>query len=620
MHLTRRQFAQFLSLGGIFSALPLRKVWAQAADGFRHGLSLFGALKYPDRFGHFDYVRADAPKGGKLRMMAIGSFDSLNPYSFKGDPAAVAATNETLLTASADEPSSEYGLIAEAVSHPEDFSSVTYRLHKQACFHDGEPIKPEDVIWSLEALKASHPSYNFYYKNVTSAEKTGEHEVTFRFSEKGNRELPQITGQLPVLPKHWWTGTDANGKPRDISATTLEIPLGSGPYKCVEVKPGDMVRLERVKDYWGEKLPVNIGQNNFDEMAYVYFKDETVALEAFRAGQYDIRVESSAKNWATAYDFPAVKEGRVILDKIPDRNSKGMQAYVFNTRRAKFTDARVRQAFNLAFDFEWANANLFYGQYQRTGSYFSNSELASSGVLSDPLEKSILEPLKDKVPAEVFTTAFANPINANTTDQRNNLRKAMQLLQAAGYSQKQVDGKAALVDAKGEPLSVEFLNYSPLFERITLPYIQNLAKLGIGAQLRTIDSAQYVERVRNFDFDIVVGTFGQSLSPGNEQRNFWGSEAADRPGSNNLIGIKDAAIDALVDRIIFAKDRTELVTATRALDRVLLWHHYVVPMWNLPYTRVAWWNRFGKPDRYPDYNTGIPTVWWFDAEKSAKTG
>ena len=622
MRLNRRQFAKLFAGMGLLPALPVglaQRAYAQEPN-WRHGLSLFGELKYGADFTHFDYVKPDAPKGGRVRLSGVGSFDNLNPYTFKGEVFGGAANNESLLSSTLDESSAEYGLIAQAVHYPEDYSSVTYRLRPEARFHDGKAIMVDDVIWSLSALKAAHPFFNAYYLNIASAEQTGDNEVTFRFSEKGNRELPQISGQLPILPKHWWTGTDADGKARDINATTLEIPLGSGPYRATEVKPGEFVRLERVKDYWGEKLPVNVGQNNFDEITYVFFKDQTVGHEAFKAGQYDYRLESSAKQWATGYDFPAAKQGDVVLEKIETKNGMGMQSFAFNLRRAKFQDARVRQAFNLAFNFEWSNENLFFGQYKRTDSYFSNSELASTGVLSDPKEKEILDGVKDQVPGEVFTAEYKNPVSGNPTEQRNNLRQAARLLQEAGFEQKPVDGKTVLVSKTGETFNVEFTLDNPLFERIVLPYTQELAKLGIVSTVRTIDSSQYQERVRNFDFDIVVGSFGQSLSPGNEQRDYWGSEAAKRPGSRNILGIENPAIDKLIDRVIFAKSREELVAACRALDRVLLWNHYVVPMWHIPYQRIAYWNRFGKPDKLPDFSVGFPTIWWFDAEKDAKIG
>lgn len=585
------------------------KVW-------RHGLSLFGPVKYPADFSHFDYVNPDAPKGGAVRLNAIGTFDSLNPFTFRGRSAGgVVLSYDTLLATSFDEPSSEYGLLAEAVSYPDDYSSVTYRLRAEARWHDGTPVSVEDVIFSLDALKRAHPFYAAYYKNVVKAEQTGEREVTFTFDQKGNRELPQITGQLRILPKHWWTATDASGHQRDITQTSLEPPLGSGPYKILDVKPGRSITLKRVADYWGKDLPVNVGQNNFAELRFEYFRDDTVALEAFKGDQYDWRTESSAKNWATAYDFPAAADGRVILEKFQTNNGDGMQAFAFNLRRPKFQDPRVREAFNYAFDFEWANKNLFYGQYARTGSFFSNSELAASD-LPDGLELEILNSVKDQVPADAFTREYKNPVSEDVRDQRNNLRAARELLQQTGWS---IKGGELVNTRTGEAMEVEFLLVSPAFERVVLPYIQNLKRLGIKASVRTVDSSQYQNRLDNFDFDIVVSSWGQSLSPGNEQRDMWGSEAADRQGSRNLVGIKNPAVDKLIDRIIFAKDRETLVAATRALDRVLLWNHYVVPQWHSPFDRTARWDRFGHPATLPDFSVGFPNIWWWDTARAAAT-
>ncbi len=582
---------------------------------WRHGLSLFGDLKYGPDFKHFDYVKPDAPKGGRVRLYALGSFDSLNPFTFKGEAAgAVGTIFDRLIKPALDEPASEYGLIAEAVAYPEDRSFVAYRLRKEARFHDGQPITPEDVIWSMENLKKAHPFYAFYYGNIERVEQTGEREVRFIFSMKGNRELPQITGQMPVLPKHWWTAAGKDGKPRDLSKPTLEVPLGSGAYRIKSFKPGERIVLERVKDYWGRDLPVNVGYDNFNEIEVIYFRDDTVALEAFKADEYDWRNENNSKNWATAYDFPAVKRGDVILEKFHLKNSQGMQAFVFNLRRKKFQDRRVREAFNLAFDFEWANRNLFYGQYTRTNSFFSNSELAARG-LPGPEELKILEKVKDKVPPEVFSKEYRNPVNAEPQQKRANLRRAYRLLQEAGWKPG-ADG--VLRNAAGEPFTVEFLLVSPAFERIVLPYVRTLKRLGIRASVRTIDSAQYERRVKNFDFDIIVASWGQSLSPGNEQRNYWGSAAADRPGSRNYAGIKDPAVDYLIERIIFAKSRKELIAATRALDRVLLWNFYVLPMWHITYERTARWNRFGKPAKIPDYSVGFPDIWWWDEEKAKR--
>jgi len=582
---------------------------------WRHGLSLFGDLKYPDGFKKFEYVNENAPQGGRARLFSVGTFDSLNPYTFKGNSTSlIGQTMDSLMTSSLDEAGSEYGLIAEAVRMPEDFSSVTFKLRAEARFHNGSPVTPEDVIWSMSELKKAHPAYNFYYKNVVSGETTGELEVTFRFSESGNRELPQIVGQLPVLSKAWWTGKNDKGETRNLSATTLEPPLGNGAYRVANVKPGRSITLQKVDDYWARDLPVNRGTNNFDEIFTIYYRDSTVALEAFKGDEYDFRVESSSKDWATAYDFPAVKKGYVVKEEITLKNSEGMQSFAFNVRREKFTDARVRQAFNFAFDFEWANENLFFDQYVRTNSYFSNSELAATGT-PDKAELAVLEPLKDKLPPEVFTTEFTNPVYGSQKDKRNNLRTAAKLLHEAGWK---VDAGGILRNSEGEAFSVEFLLVSPLFERIVLPYVQQLKLLGIQAAVRTVDDSQYTRRTQTFDFDIVVGSWRQSLSPGNEQRDFWGSASASRDGSRNLIGIENEAIDQLIDKVIFAQDREGLVAATKALDRALLWNHYVVPMWHIPYERVAYWNRFGKPEVQPDYSIGFPSIWWWDEAKAAK--
>jgi len=615
MKLSRRNLLKLAGLPPLTKIVGVQIAHAEDRE-FRHALTLFDDIKYGPDFKHFDYVNPAAPEGGRVRFSMVGSFDSLNPYTFKGETGP-GASNETLLTSSLDEPSTEYGLAAAQVWHPEDRSMVVYRLRPEARFHDGKAMTPEDVIWSMQALRDAHPFYNSYYKNIATAEQTGDHEVTFVFSQKGNRELPLITGQLPVLPKHWWTGSDALGRPRNIQETTLEVPLGSGAYKVVDVKPGASLLLRRVDDYWGKDLPVNLGQNNFDEIEYIYFRDANVIIEAFKGDQYDWRTETSSKAWATAYDFPAVKDGRVIKEEIHLKQVEGMQSWAFNLRREKFQDARVRRAFNYAFDFEWSNTNLFYGQYTRSRSYFNNSEMEAKG-LPLPEELAILEPLRDQIPTEVFTAEYANPVNANAKERRKNLREAAKLLDEAGWKVTQDGGKSVLKNAKGEALAVEFLLDSPLFERIALPYQQQLELLGIGVTIKTIDSAQYERRTQTFDYDIVVGSWGQSLSPGNEQRDFWGSAAADKNGSRNLVGIKSPAIDKLIDTIIFATDRKSLVTACKALDRVLIWSQFVVPMWFIPFERTARWDRFGKPDKLPDYSTGFPSIWWWDAERAAK--
>jgi microcin C transport system substrate-binding protein len=606
------RFLLALVLVGL-AAVPVR---AEDAAEHRHSISLIGTPKYPADFKHFDYVNPDAPKGGTIRMADIGSFDSLNPILYKGEAAAgLGLIYETLMTDSLEEPSTSYGLVAEWASYPPDFSSVTFKLRDEAHWNDGTPITPDDVVYSLDINKKANPRLALYYKNVSKAEVTGPNEVTFTFDVKGNRELPMIMGQLTILPKHYWTGKDANGKQRDPLKTTLEPPLGSGPYRIKEVSPARSITYERVPDYWGKDLPVNRGQWNFDEIRFDYYRDETVAFESFKAGALDYHQETSAKNWATAYDFAAVRNGWVIRQEVPIKSAQSMQCFVFNLRRPQFQDRRVRQAFNLAFDFEWANKNLFFGQYQRVGSYFEGTELAAPKALPQGRELEILNEVKNEVPPEVFTKVHENPVNNSPDEFRDHLRKAMQLLKDAGYEVK--DG--VLTNTKtGEPLTAEFLLVSPLFERIVQPYMRNLERLGIKTRLRMVDSAQYTRRLDGFDYDIVVGNFAQSNSPGNEQRDFWGSDAAGRNGSRNLIGIKDPAIDKLVDKVIFAKDRQELVAATRALDRVLLWNDLVVPQWFAPKVRIAYWNRYGQPKTLPDLTPGFIQVWWLDPDKAAK--
>jgi microcin C transport system substrate-binding protein len=600
-------------------ATPAR---AQAgAPAWKHGLSLFGDLKYPADFKHFEYVNPKAPRGGIVRLgIAPGTFDNFNQVvsGVKGNiVAGISMVFDRLMTSSLDEVSTEYGLLAESVSHPADFSSVTYRLRPQAKWHDGNPVTPEDVIFSLAVFKKHHPQYSSYYKHVTKAEKTGEREITFTFDQPGNRELPQIVGQITVLPKHWWEAQDAQGKQRDISQTTLEVPLGNGAYRIKSFVPGRSIVYERVPDYWGNAVNVNVGTNNFDEMRFEYFRDTTVALEAFKADTFDWRTENSAKDWATAYDFPAVRDKRVVLEEFEIRNRGIMQAFAFNTRRDKFKDAHVRRAFNFAFDFEEMNKQIFFGQYKRINSYFEGTELASSG-LPLGLELEILQTVKDKVPPEVFTTVFTNPVGGNSDAVRNNLREALRLFRIGGWEVK--DRK--LTNAKtGEKMAVEVLITAPTFERVISFWKPLLERVGVDVSIRIVDASQYENRLRNWDFDMIVASWGQTLSPGNEQRNYWGSQAADQPGSDNYVGIKDPAIDALIERVIFAKSREELEAATRAMDRVLLWNHFVVPQWTYGKVRSARWDRYGRPDPLPKYGmSAFPTVWWWDAERAAKVG
>jgi microcin C transport system substrate-binding protein len=622
----RRSLLKTAALALAAQRLPL-PAWispAAAAETpektWRHGLSLFGDLKYPAGFKQFDYVNAAAPKGGTARELAIGTFDNFNPVvaEVKGNlGVGIQLLYETLLTSALDEVSTGYGLLAEAVSYPDDRSSVTYRLRAEAKWHDGQPVTPDDVIFSYEAFKKNSPSLSAYYRHVVKVEKTGDREITFTFDGPGNRELPQIVGELSVLPKHWWEGTDKNGKKRDIGTTTLEMPLGSGAYRIREFSPGRTIVYERVKDYWARDLNVAIGANNFDELRFEYFRDTMVALEAFKADTIDWRTENVAKNWFTAYDFPAVSEGRVIKEEFKVESRGIMQCFAFNIRRAKFADPRVRRAFNYAFDFEEMNKQLFYGKYERINSFFYPTELASSGVPAGR-ELEILETVRDKVPPELFTKPYSNPVGGSPENVRNNLREALRLFKEAGYeirNQQMVDSKT------GEPFRVELLSEQPTFERVYLFYKPSLDRLGIGVTVRTVDAAQYENRMRAWDFDIVTNSWGQSLSPGNEQRGYWGSQSADQSGSQNLVGIKNPAVDAIIDQVIFAKSRDDLVAATRALDRVLLWNNYVVPQWTYPYVRSARWDRFGHPDPMPKYGApAFPTLWWWDAAKAAKTG
>ncbi|HWV51958.1 extracellular solute-binding protein [Pseudorhodoplanes sp.] len=587
---------------------------------WRHGLSLFNELKYPAGFKHFDYVNPKAPRGGLVRQVAIGTFDNFN-IVIGGVKGAIAAgignIYDRLMASSLDEVSTEYCLLAESVSHPDDFSSCTYRLRAEAKWHDGQPVTADDVIFSFEAFKKHDPQLSAYYRHVVKAEKTGERDITFTFDQAGNRELPQIVGQLNVLPKHWWEGKDSQGRQRDISLTTIEPPLGSGPYKVKAFVAGRSISYERVADYWGKDVNVNVGTNNFDELRYEYFRDSTVALEAFKADNLDWRFENSAKDWATAYDFPAVREKRVILEEFDIRNFGIMQCFAFNTRRDKFKDPRVRRAFNYAFDFEEMNKQIFFGQYRRINSFFEGTELASSG-LPEGLELEILQSVKDKVPPEVFKTPFTNPKGGDTAAVRNNLREAMRLFREAGWEVR--DQKLTNVKT-GEKMQVEVLLSQPTFERIVSFWKPMLERVGVEVSIRVVDPTQYENRQRSWDFDIILASWGQSLSPGNEQRGFWGSKAADQAGSRNFVGIRDEAIDALIERVVFAKNRTELVAATKALDRVLLANHFVVPQWTYGKVRTARWDRFGKPDPLPTYGmAAFPTVWWWDAEKAAKTG
>ena len=572
-----------------------------------HGIAMHGDLKYPLDFKHFDYVNPEAPKGGTVRLQAIGTYDTFNPFIVKGSPAAgIGRIYETLMAGSADEPFSAYGLLAESITVPGDRSWVQFTLRPEARWHDGRPVTADDVVWTFETLiTKAVPFYRGYYGDVKKVEKLDERTVRFTFGGGTNRELPLILGQLVVLPKHYWAE-------RDFTKTTLEPPLGSGPYRIGGFEPGRHVEYERVDGYWGRELPVNAGRDNFDRIRHDYYRDGTVSVEAFKAGEYDFRFENSSKNWATSYDFPALQQGLVKKEEIPHDRSTGMQAFVFNTRRPLFRDRKVRQALAYAFDFEWSNRTLFYGQYQRNRSYFDNSELAATGV-PGPAELAILEPYRGLLPEEVFTKAYDPPATDGSGRIRANLRQGSKLLREAGWGIDKTTRKLTH-KATGRAMEFEILLVSPLFERIVLPFKKNLERLGITASVRTVDSAQYRRRLDDFDFDIVIGSWGQSLSPGNEQRDFWGSDFADRPGSRNLAGIKDPAVDALIEGVVNAPDRKSLVNHVRALDRVLQWGHWVIPQWHIPYDRLVYWDRFGRPEVTPTQGVQFDT-WWIDAGK-----
>lgn len=582
----------------LFMAAPAMS----GAAPWRHGLALHGDLKYGPDFTHFEYVNPEAPKGGEMRLAGIGTFDSLNPFILRGTaPTGMGMVFDTLTVQSLDEPFSKYGLVAEAVQTPEDHSWVAFKLRPQARFHDGSPITAEDVLFTFEALKTKgHPFYRAYYANVDRVEILGPHEVRFHFTGPENRELPLIIGQMPVLSRAWWQG-------REFDRTSMDAPLGSGPYRVGQVDPGRSIFYERVPDYWAADLPVNRGRHNLDRFRYEFFRDANVALEAFKAGQYDFRQENVARLWATGYDGPALRQGRIVMEEIPHEHPTGMQGFVFNTRREIFGDPLVREALGLVFDFEWSNQNLFHGAYTRTKSYFSNSELAAVGLPS-PAELDLLAPHKESLPERVFTREYQLPVTDGSGNIREQMRLSLELLDRAGWQVSPRDRKLRHASS-GKALEFEILLNDPVFERVCLPYARNLERLGITARVRTVDATQYQNRINEFDFDMTVGLFPQSLSPGNEQRDFWTTGAADTPGSRNIAGVRDPVVDFLVDLVISAPDRSSLITRTQALDRVLLWGHYVVPHWHSRVFRVAFWDKYQRPGVTPKYGLALD-AWW----------
>jgi microcin C transport system substrate-binding protein len=579
--------------------------------------SLMGESKYGQNFQRYDYVNPDAPKGGTLNSVAEGSFDSLNPYIVRGTPPAGLVPfgggllYDTLMEQSIDEPSVSHPLVADAFKYPDDFSSATYRLDPRARWHDGKPITTDDVIWSFKVLKEHSPWYRRYYENVTEAVAVGEREVEFRFDQKGNRELPKILGDLAVLPKHWWEGVDASGKKRDITQPTLEPPLGSAAYRIASFKPGQEIIWERVPDYWGANLPVKIGRENFDRRRYIYILDSTAAWQAFtKGGLEDLHREPSARDWKTKYNFPALKAGDVIQREFKATGSANFQGFALNMRRPLFADRRVRQALTLAYDFETLNRTVSFGLNTRVNSYFMGSELASSG-LPQGKELEILEEFRSELPPELFTQEFKLPVYDTPQDERVHLREALKLLGEAGWTLK--GGK--LVNASGQHFEFEILANNDSLETAVNYYANTLRKIGITVRMRLVDTSQYTNRVNDYDYDVILAPLAQSESPGNEQREFWSSKAADTPGSRNYSGIKSPVVDKLVERVIFATNRDDLLAATHALDRVLLWNYYVVPQLTRDVDFYAYWNKFGIPEKQPTYIGPDTESWWIDAEK-----
>ena len=572
-----------------------------------HALTLYGAPRYSADFEHFDYVNPEAPKGGAIRLAAIGTYDNLNPFILKGVSAAGSLLiYNRLCTKSQDEPFTEYGQLAARMQMPEDRSWVLFELREEARWHDGEPVTAQDVVFSFNALvEWGIPFYRSFYSDVTAIEALDARRVKFSFRADTNREMPLIIGQLRVLPAHYW-------EKRDFTATTLEPPLGSGPYRITALEPGRSITYERVEDYWGQDLPVHKGRHNFDQIRYEYYRDATVAVEAFKSGEYDVRWLNNSKEWATGYrDFDPIREGRLVKESIPHELIRGMEGFCLNTRRPQFADRAVRSALAYAFDFEWTNQHLYYDLFTRSRSYWGNSELGSSGLPSG-LELDILNGYRGRVPEEVFTEAYNPPKTDGSGNNRGLLRTAKKLLQEAGWRVQ--DGTLTHVKT-GEPMRIEFLLASSSYERVLGPVIQNLDRLGIAAAVRTVDAAQYQNRVQSFDYDVIVASWRQTLSPGNEQRNFWSSTAAQTPGSRNYAGIADPVVDELIERQIAAPDRPTQVALTRALDRVLLWGYYVIPGSHSRSHRLAYWNTFSRPPKPPRNGTGFPDTWWWSVNQ-----
>ena len=580
---------------------------------YMHGMAMHGDLKYKKNFKNFEYSNPDAPKKGKIKLSAIGTFDNLNPYILKGVAAyQTSYLFETLMKSSFDEPFSQYGLLAEKVMLPNHRKWVRFKIRNFAKFSDGTKVTSDDVIFSFKILMSKgHPAWKSYYSQVKEVLKINELEVQFNFSGETNRELPLIIGyQLPIFSKKYWSN-------KQFDKTTLDPPIGSGPYLISDLKPGRSITLKKDPNYWGKNLNVNMGRYNFEEIHTDYYRDVTVALEAFKSGAYDFRLENSSKNWATAYDFNARRKGQVIVEEIPYARPSGMQGFAFNIRKPIFQNRSVRKALTYAFDFEWSNKNLFYDAYTRTKSFFDNSELSSQNYPSNK-ELKILSKFKNKIPPEIFNEIYQPP---RTDDKENGLRKnlrtARRILKDEGWI---IQNDILTNKITGEEFKFEILLRSPLFERIVLPLKRNFKKLGIQVSIRTVqDDSQYQKRLEEFDFDMVVTNFGSVISPGNEQKNWWSSEAADQPGTQNIIGVKNPVIDEIIDKLISARDREELVVYTKVLDRILLFNYYLIPQFHIGHYRVAYWNKISRPETTSKYDLGFD-FWWFDEKKNESLG
>ncbi len=584
-----------------------------------HGYAQFGTLKYPANFTHFDWVNPRAPKGGQIKLMAAGTFDTLNPYTFKGTSLSsapgflqygISELNEPLMVGtgiydpSGDEPASSYGLIAESVEHSDNYSWVVFNLRKEARFHDGKPITAYDVAFSYRTLiKDGHPQYRSNLQGVKRVDILNRHRIRFVFEQPKNPLLIMRLGELPVLPQHYW-------KNRDFSATTFEPPLGSGPYRITHVQPGRQVVFERVRDWWGAKLPANQGKYNFNRVSVEFYRDSVVAFEAFKVGEFDFFIEHQAKNWANGYQFPAVMRGDIIRAEIPHQIPTQTQALFMNGRRATFADNRVREALGLMFDFEWTNRALFYGAYRRSGSYYPNSDFTATGK-PEGGEWLLLSPYRKQLPPELFTEPFQLPQTEGRGIPRETLRHALKLLAEAGWKA----SDAGLLNSAGQPLRFEILLVNPRLERILQPYVENLARIGIQANLRTVDSAQYKQRLDHYDYDMILMTLAQSLSPGIEQYLYFHSSQVDVKGGRNYAGISNPIVDDLIDKLLAAQTRDEQVAAARAIDRVLLWNHYTIPNWFISNHRLAYRNRFAHVTT-PPYTLGLRAWWLKSLEKS----